>query len=572
MPDIQKLDSLLIAKIAAGEVIERPVSVVKELIENAIDANSTDIRIEVVDGGIESLMVSDDGIGMSELNMPMAFEHHATSKIRNDDDLFNIETLGFRGEALPSIASVAHVNMRSRVRESDFGFNIENSFGVLSNAHPSACQPGTEIIVSKIFDNLPARKKFQKSARSENIRIKGLIVRYMCAYPAIKFRLISDGKTILNSPGNGSLKDAVSECFGSEISSEFINVEFERDGHLVSGYISPTHLHRSNRQGMIFFVNGRSVNNLVLSRAFTEAYHGLIPQKRFPVGILNLDVPFDEIDVNAHPAKTEVRFLREAQIFSNIQRAVRENISQFSGIGSVQSVSHGTSPTPEKTHESVYRQFDMMRQDYSVESVDTREPIPGGIFRATLKDLHVLGQVKSTFIVGETSSGVYLIDQHAAHERIVFDKLNDDINQLDQTPQILLEPIHLELNAEQLEYFNENETYLKAAGVIAEYFGDNSFLIRAIPQSIALSGSRNFIEDLLFQLEDMKSGIPNYSLLATIACHASIRAGQRLPMQEMESLVRELANTTSPHTCPHGRPTVLELTNYFLDRSFGRAK
>ena len=572
MAKIGKLDSLLIAKIAAGEVIERPVSVVKELIENSIDANSTDIRIEVVDGGAECLIVSDDGTGISESDMPMAFEHHATSKISKDEDLFKIESLGFRGEALPSIASVAHMKMLSRVHESDFGYQLENVFGTPSTIQPSACQPGTEITVSNIFENLPARKKFQKSARSENIKIKDLIVRYMCAYPAIKFRLISNGKTILNSPGNGNVKDAVTECFGSEIANEFINVEFERDGHHISGYISPTHLHRSNRQGMIFFVNGRSVNNLILSRAFTEAYHGLIPEKRFPVGILSLDVPFDEIDVNAHPAKTEIRFLRESQIFSNIQRSVRENVSEFSGITSIQNISPMTKQSPANIGENFDTQLDMIRHNIAERDSDIRQQVSGGVYRATLRDINVLGQVKLTYIVGETRSGVYLIDQHAAHERIIFDKLNNDINQYEQTPQVLLEPIHLELNAEQFEYFHENESRLKAAGVIAEYFGDNSFLIRAIPQSIAVSGSRNFIEDLLFQLEDMQSGIPNYSLIATIACHSSIRAGQRLPMQEMVSLVRELENTTSPHTCPHGRPTVLELTNYFLERSFGRAK
>lgn len=572
MPIIQKLHPLLIAKIAAGEVIERPVSVIKELIENAIDAKATDIRVEVFAGGSESLIVSDDGSGIEESEMALAFEHHATSKIMNDSDLFQIKTLGFRGEALPSIASVARVKMLSRVSGSNFGYQLENAFGLLSEVTVSACQPGTQISVSNIFDNLPARKKFQKTSRSENIKIKDIIIKYTCAYPSTKFRLILDGKTILNSPGNGNLKDAITGCFGSEISSELINVDFERDGHQISGYVSPTHIHRSNRQGMIFFVNGRSVNNLLLSRSLTEAYHGLIPEKRFPLGVLNLTIPFDELDVNAHPAKTEIRFLRESQIYVNLQRAVRENISQFSGIAPIQRTPEPFNASISSPVESPANQGNMLKNLPEFQDTDHTVNAPGSLYRDVLRDMHIIGQVKLTYIVGETASGIYLVDQHAAHERITFDKLNRNIKEDGEVPQVLLQPIHLELTSEQFEYFSENKSQLEANGIIAEHFGDTSFLIRAIPHSIAVSGSQNFIEDILDQLGSTLGGIPNYSLIATIACHSSIRAGQRLPMQEMISLISELSTTDNPHTCPHGRPTVLELNNYFLEKSFGRVK
>tara|TARA_A100001037_G_scaffold292926_1_gene308886 strand:- start:9189 stop:10949 length:1761 start_codon:yes stop_codon:yes gene_type:complete len=586
MPDIHKLDPLLISKIAAGEVIERPASVVKELIENSIDAGSTEIRVNITAGGSQLLIVSDNGTGMSANNMRMAFEHHATSKIYTVDDLFGICTLGFRGEALPSVGSVAHVTMLSRLQGTDFGNQLVNSFGVLSDVQPSGCQPGTQISVSNIFDNLPPRKKFQKSTRSENMKIKELIVRYICAYPGIKFRLTSDDKNVLDSSGNGNLEDVLSVCFGPELSGQFIRVDFERDNHKLYGFISPGHLHRSNRQGMIFFVNGRLVNNALLTRALTEAYHGLIPDKRFPMGLLNITMPMDVIDVNAHPSKTEVRFLRESQIYSYIQRAVREHVSQFAGVAPIRDSQKDKSIYGSEVNFGRDTQFNMqyeinlkrddqfdMQNNTSIEDIEIHEQYDSpGLFRTTLRNMHVVGQVRSTYIVGESGSSVYLIDQHAAHERIVFDKLSSEAAQQQQAPQVLLEPIRFELSGDQSEYILNNKDQLESLGIVADFFGENSFLIRAIPKSIATSSSQNFVEDLLLQISAHSMGLPNYALMATVACHSSIRAGQRLPLSEMESLLAQLADTPNPHTCPHGRPTVLEMTQYFLDRSFGRIK
>jgi DNA mismatch repair protein MutL len=566
MSEIKKLSPLLITQIAAGEVIERPASVIKELLENSIDADSLHITIEIQDGEKNFIKVSDNGIGIERKYLTLAFEHHATSKISVESDLHSIATLGFRGEALPSIASISHVSLISRVKDEEFGYLVDNDFGVMSDLKITPCQIGTQIIVTKLFKNVPARLKFQKSLRSEHLQIKNLIVRYACAYPQIKLILIINGKQIFNSPGNNNLQETLITCLGKEISSQMLLLDYSREDYVVEGYISPVHLHRSNRQSMIFFVNNRLIQNPILARAFTEAYHGLMPERRFPVGVINIIVPHSDVDVNAHPAKTEVRFLYESKIFSTLQRAVRGSISALSSVAPISS--QGMNNTLHINNES-YSQLNM---DSGLRDITAQNnPIPNdGQFREILDHLHVIGQGRTTYILAECSQGIYLIDQHAAHERVKFDQLNSNSITGANNSQMLLEPIHLPLNDAQNGFFAINKLYLKNKGMVVEDFGGNSILVRSIPVGISLDSSENFISDLLEQLMNPSGRIPQYQILATIACHSSIRAGQKLSLREMEELVEQLKSTDNPRTCPHGRPTVLELKNYFLDRSFGR--
>ena len=572
---IRVLQPHVVAKIAAGEVVERPASVVKELVENSLDAGASHITVEVEAGGVNMVRVSDDGHGIAPAEMTLAFQRHATSKIADFDDLESVTTLGFRGEALPSIAAVSRVNLFSRTADSDVGQELQARWGETSPPAPAGGPVGTTITVSDLFDNVPARRKYLRSAGAEASRIADLITRLALAFPEVQFRLRQDGRETLLSLGNGSGSDALVAVYGAQVAEGMLRAEYklEDEDYSIAGYVSAPSLHRANRTYMTFLVNRRLVQSRTLSYALEEAYQGFLPQRRYPIAVLSLQVPPHQVDVNVHPAKREVRFTHEGRAFSLIQRAVREALV-------------GSSPIPEVRFE------DFMSPSSSGETARAMAffPMAGPVgasdashFPGTLEGsgpardmrthlplLRVVGQVQDTYVVAEGPDGLYLLDQHAAHERVVYDRLIAGSGSGRQ-PRPLLQPQPAELTPSQEEMMRTHGDLLNQYGFIIEPFGDRSYLVRAVPEVASGADPAKALVEVL-DLAALQGGLRDReeAVTASIACHSAVRAGQRLTQQEMEELVTQLDQADNPHTCPHGRPTMVHLSAHHLEREFGR--
>ena len=567
------------AKIAAGETIERPSSVVKELVENSLDASSTQVIIEVRGGGTQLIRVTDNGCGIPADEAELAFGRHATSKISGIPDLDSIATLGFRGEALPSIASVARMSLLTRPHDSPAGREVELRQGEVVRSGAKGCPPGTSVTVQGLFEDLPARRKFLKSPSAETARISDLVSRYALAFPEIRFQLLVDGRNSLTSPGNSSLADALVSVYGAETSRGMLEASWDDgedtgNGYGVRGFISAPSLHRANRSYITLLVNRRWIQSPLLSYALSECYQGFLPERRHPIAVLNLSVPLAEVDVNVHPAKREVRFRYEDRVFAALQRSVRSTLV-------------ATSPVPEMRLPSTPA-FDMRaearpagaglfgagspigRQEGDLPlfpPVDRTSPTPV----EAMSSLRILGQVRNTYLVAEGQDGMYLIDQHAAHERVLFEKVRGEV--ADRTPQAqaLLEPVAVELSPSQEELVRVNMGLLERYGFILEPFGERTYLLRSLPSVTRDSDPGKALLEVL----DMTAyeGLvkeQEEALAASIACHSAVRAGKVLSPQEMDAMVRQLEVCDSPHTCPHGRPTMVHLSSHHLEREFGR--
>ena len=460
---ISVLPPELANRIAAGEVVERPASVVKELVENSLDAGASTVVVEIQAGGITQARVVDDGQGIPTSEAELAFHRHATSKLETQDQLEAIATLGFRGEALPSIAAVSRMVMTTRTRESEGGHRVALRWGELVRSGPQGCPPGTTVEVEDLFGNLPARRKFLKSNATEAGRVHELVSRYALAFPHVRFQLLVDGRSVLTTPGNSRPRETLLAIFGNEVAEGMLDVlgEDPDSGYRVEGFASPPSVHRANRTYMSFFVNHRWVQSRMLSFSLEEAYHGLLPDKRYPLAALNLSLPYGDVDVNSHPAKREVRFHQEGKVFSTLQRAVRAALVADSpvpqmhiGAGRpVGGVPRGVDGTASFFSRGAFA-FGGPREDYSPppDAAAPRQPPPA---------LKVVGQVKLTYIVAEGPDGMYLVDQHAAHERVLFDHLCRGA--ADQVPQSqpLLEPTTVELTTGQVDVLDANTAYLK---------------------------------------------------------------------------------------------------------------
>ena len=567
---IKVLPPDLASKIAAGEVIERPASVVKELVENSLDAGASRIVVEVAGGGTERIRVTDDGEGITPSELETAFARHATSKLQSQEQLDAIATLGFRGEALPSIAAVSRLTMTTRPPQSGSGQRIAIDWGIRSANGAQGCPVGTTVEVSDLFGNMPARRKFLKSNSTETGRVQELVARYALAYPAVAFQLVSDGRRSLTSSGNGQARETLLAVYGSEAAEDMLEVHGEdpENGYGVDGFISAPNLHRSNRTYMAFFVNRRWIQSRMLSFALEEAYHGLLPERRFPLAAINLTVPYSDVDVNSHPAKREVRFHQEGKVFSALQRTVRAALIADSPVPPLQSPSGSSSamnPYP------VGSQSYFPRTVFSGQQQGTFSgPVDAAASIAAPPPLKVVGQVKLTYIVAEGPDGMFLVDQHAAHERILFDRIQAK-EDVERPAERLLEPAMVDLSPAQLEVLQKNQEMLTHYGYRLEPFGVDSYLVRAVPSILSEQdpgqGLLNVLdmvafEGLLRQQEDI--------LAASIACHSAIRAGKSLSEAEMRSLLEQLEAATNPHTCPHGRPTMLHFSSFHMEREFGR--
>ena len=573
---IKVLSPDLAAKIAAGEVVERPASVVKELVENSIDAGASQITVEVKAGGVELVKVIDDGHGIPTEEVAIAFQRHATSKIENQEQLDAIATLGFRGEALPSIAAVSRTVITTRQPLNPGGSRLELLWGEPVSSGAQGCPPGTAVEVSDLFGNLPARRKFLRSSSAETSRIQELVSRYALVFPGIRLQLVVDGRTSFTSPGNGLPREALLAVYGPQAATAMLEVHGEdsETGYQVDGFAGAPSLTRANRSYMTFFVNRRWVQSRMLSFAVEEAYMGLLQVKRYPLAALNISIPYEAVDVNAHPSKREVRFLEESRVFSTVQRAVRAVLVADSPVPSLAPPTDSDYPAAVGPSFFPRSAFGGVRNGGG--RPDLQSGFPGGPADAAAPlqpapPLKVVGQLKLTYIVAEGPGGMFLVDQHAAHERVLFDRICQKSPGGEPLFQPLLEPLPVELNPAQVETLKTNSEALELYGFRLEPFGDGSYLLRAVPTIFGEGDPAKALldvldmtafEGLVRQKEDVTA--------ASIACHGAIRAGKSLTEPEMVALLEQLEATPNPHTCPHGRPTMVHFSSHHMEREFGR--
>jgi len=539
---IKVLSPDLAAKIAAGEVVERPASVIKELVENSIDAGASQITVEIKSGGVELLKVIDDGHGIPPEEVAVAFQRHATSKIDSQEQLDAIATMGFRGEALPSIAAVSRTVLTTRQPLEPGGFRMELLWGELVSSGSQGSPPGTTVEVFDLFGNLPARRKFLRSASAETSRIQELVSRYALVFPGIRFQLVVDGRTSFTSPGNGVPREALLAVYGPQAATGMLEVHSEdsASGYQVDGFASAPSLTRANRTYMTFFVNRRWVQSRMLSFAVEEAYTGLLQVRRYPLASLNISIPYEDVDVNAHPAKREVRFRDESRVFSTVQRAVRAVLVADSPVPSL------ASPSPDYAEPAASSFFPRsafggVRHGGGMSDFSGSAPADAAVSRQPAPPLKVVGQLKLTYIVAEGSEGMFLVDQHAAHERVLFDRICQKTSEQEPQSQPLLEPVSVELTPGQGDTLRTNLEALENYGFQLEPFGDGSYLLRAVPAIFGEGDPAKALldvldmtafEGLVRQKEDV--------MAASIACHGAIRAGKSLTEPEMVALLEQL--------------------------------
>ena len=574
------------ARIAAGEVIERPASVVKELIENSLDASSSSIRINTVQGGLDSISIADNGNGISKSEMVLVFERFATSKVETLHDLDSICSLGFRGEAMYSISSVSKVELVSSTDLDTRGSRIVFRNGELIEHVDSAANPGTIVTVSGLFRNFPARRKFLRSQAAESGRIATLVQKYAMIRPDVAFELIQQNSRPFNTAGSRNLREVLAVIYGHGFASEFLEIDVndsqdEWEGPTVTGLIGTPSQNRSNRTHINIFVNGRWIQNRTISFAFEQAYYGFMAERRFPVGVLDIRVPVCDVDVNVHPAKAEVRFKNENHIFSVIQQSVRRTLIQSAP---VPIVSSRKQPTPSYSRNltsldpSAFWPSSMNPEPRSDDSTfsESAKIFEENVYRKktfadTLPVLRVLGQVKNTYITAEGPDGIYVVDQHAAHERIVFEQVVDRARDGKKEMQTLLEPVSVVLEEHQTDVLKENYEIFDKLGMVLEFFGPDTYLIRSVPIVLSEADPTDSLIEVLNVLSD---GLPFESweekAAYSVACHGAIRAGKSLSLGEMQALLRQLEYCRQPQSCPHGRPTMINVSVSNLEKEFGR--
>jgi len=573
---IRILSEDLIAKIAAGEVVERPAAVVKELMENSIDAGATSIVVDVRAGGMESIRVMDDGCGMSKEDALLATERYATSKVQKEEDLYAIRTLGFRGEALPSIASVSKMRLITRDCASQVGTEVYREAGVNVRVADAGSPVGTSVEVRNLFYNTPGRRRFLKSIGTEFLHIHRVVDQMALSKPDIQFRLIHDGREVLNVPKTAELSIRIEAILGRETYEELIPVEFQDETISLRGYIGRPTLTLSTTRSIFSYVNDRLVRDRTVNRSIFDAYRTLIPRDRYPIAILFMDLSPHHIDVNVHPTKREIRFRDQEKVYRSIHLALQsrlkavpgnERISraiesywQEKGVGGgigEQREKYG--PTEDKGAEKsfVFPEF-------------SREAERGGLYSSLLP----LGQIGGTYIVCQGPKGMVLIDQHAAHERILFEKLRRQLENAAVVRQVLLFPLTVEVSHAEEHILGAYKDQLDALGMEIEAFGGNTFVVKSVPQVVAGEGVESLVKDIMGELASEGRSLQEDALteriLSVMACHGAIRANRVLRDEEMQALLRDLDGIDFASTCPHGRPIFSEIDYRELDKMFKR--
>jgi len=591
MGRVHTLPEAVINHIAAGEVIERPASVVKELVENALDAQARSIKVLVQGGGTELIQVDDDGLGMDTADAVHCFTRHATSKINTLEDLDAITTLGFRGEALPSIAAVSRLQLISRCQPEPLGTRVVFAGGTLLEVEACGAPAGTSIRVSELFYNTPARRKFLKHPATEASHIAHWCTTLALAAPAVHVTLHLNGRRHIQAPPAAGLGERLEMLFGAGFQEHVLQVEDHSPDAQVYGYIARATVHRATRRQQFFFVNGRAVQNRMLSHALYEAYRTLLPRDRHPVACVFLTLPASEVDVNVHPAKLEVRFRQEARLYDRVRRLFQQRLHDSVagpgvGLPSALQAFGPAGPAPPAVP--------MLWPAPTTLAAPQEEPRLGRPTPGPAQELHLyagypeagrailegtpLGQLHNTYIILQYSGGVFLVDQHAAHERVLYERLRARLHNGALEAQQVLFPATFELGATDPEWVASCLPRLAALGFSLEHFGGTTYRLPSVP---ALLAERDYAAALLDVLEVLRAPAPDESgaeglprvfhpLLTVMACHGAIRAHQRLHDDEIRALMHDLAGTTMPFTCPHGRPVLLHIALAEIEKKFLR--
>ncbi|MEX2143919.1 MAG: DNA mismatch repair endonuclease MutL [Anaerolineales bacterium] len=565
---IRVMPKELASQIAAGEVVERPASVVKELVENALDAGAGYIRIRVEGGGQRLIEVTDDGKGIPAAELPLALQRHATSKLSRVEDLASIRTLGFRGEALAAMASVARLTLVSRPPESQAAARLLADGGHTGEVEATGAPQGTSVRVDELFYNIPARRKFLKSENTERRYISNLVARYALAYPGVRFSLEIDHKPILNTSGNGDRREVLAALYDSGVARRLLLVDATGEENEVQGFISPLDLTRGTRSELTFFVNGRWVQDQSLSAAALQAYRGLLMVGRFPIVVLFIQVPTELVDVNVHPTKAEVRFAERERVFSTVQRAIRRALLAYSPLPSLEPVQPGLAwrPLAAPTEPDPVDEMEETAQEMQP-TIQPQAPLPG----SGVPLLRLVGQVGTAYLVAEGPDGLYLVDQHAAHERVLFERFQSQRGKVGS--QALLEPAILQLSPAQSDLLQGQLPVLAELGFEVELFGPHTYKVRAIPSLLVGSDPETALRAVVEDFEEDETPLEkerDARLVARICKRAAVKAGQTLALEEQRQLLNDLEACSSPRTCPHGRPTMIHLSIELLEKQFGR--
>ena len=618
---IHLLDEKTINQIAAGEVVERPVNAVKEMVENSIDANASEIEVEIADGGITYIRVTDNGSGMDKEDAEMSIIRHATSKISTVDNIFHISSLGFRGEALASIAAVSKCTLTTRQKDNSEGIQLDIESGKITDSKIVGAPVGTTIEVRELFYNVPARKKFLKTERTEAGRINTIIGKMALSHPTIAFRLINNGRVVIETPGNGRLLDAVTSLYGIDVSNEMFTVEHSSDMYFLDGMISKPSLLKSSRQYQTIIVNHRIVESSLISKAIDNAYHSLLPKTGYPVCIIKLTVPPESIDINVHPQKREIKFEDEKEIFRLVYHAVLKTLTAQSEAAEIateitytpkhESVDEkdiniknfennyystkkgndfvnlywkdATDTYNNKTQENHYEKRNEynpendLKKIYSensiLENFQNNEKQSERLFEDIKKEELVipLGQVANCFIICVKGKELFIIDQHAAHERVRYDKLAEHAESI--PVQNILIPRLITMDKQDIELFEERRKDIERLGIIFEQAGIDVIRITGAPEDFSESDMERVIYDLLIAFNSQSEPSPEtlrHRMMAYAACRGAIKAGDVLNIRQMKELISDLFMTSRPFVCPHGRPTIIKFTPEELGKLFKR--
>lgn len=634
--EVKLLDQNTANQIAAGEVVEKPASVVKELVENALDAGAGKIDVTIFEGGTQYIRVADDGSGMTEANAKLAVLRHATSKIRAAEDLMSLHTLGFRGEALPSIASVSNFQLLTRPSDEEFATSIRIDGGEQTECQQTGGQAGTTVIVENLFFNVPARRKFLRTNTTEGRYINELLTRLALSRPDVRFKLVSNDKEVLSTPGNGSLFDAVTALYGKKVSDELLKVDFTGTDVKITGYIGKPTLLKGTRQWQTFMVNGRIINNRMMSKAIDHAYQSQVPKSGFPFAVLMVEVDTHTIDVNVHPQKSEIKFSDDSVIYKAMYKALTDALTKpmsakpqqaldllpdselavFKPVGQgiiadgmpmpkQQSVpkpapvqqpkpayadifktAPAYEPQPEPVQSEVWKQVEYTYTPPKTEPVYTinevreefkkQDEVSANVIGFTdtnneTESIWPIGQVDKTFIIAQSEDTLYLIDQHAAHERILYDKFVNAHNNI--PAQTMLMPLYIDVTAHDTEIIEKHREDFSRLGVDIEPAGETLLRVSSLPTDIKADGAEDFIREITKMLSEMKNISPSdlrQNMLHMMACKAAIKAGEVLNMRQMRQLIIDLCNTEHPFTCPHGRPCMIEISSAELYKMFKR--
>jgi len=575
------------SQIAAGEVIERPASVVKELLENSLDAGAKAIDIAIEEAGKKLIEAADDGSGIPSSELELSVSRHATSKLVRSDDLFSISTLGFRGEALASIGSVSRMTITSRVQKEKEGARIRVEGGISGKPTKVGTTVGTTVRVEDLFYNVPARLKFLKTDVTERRTIDSLVTRYALAYPDKRFRLSEGKKVSLQTSGDGDRRTILASLYGVDVAKQMLEVMAEEDGYRLTGFISPTSLTRSNRKEITFFINGRWVHEISLNTALLQAYHTMLMVGRYPLTALFLEIDPHAVDVNVHPAKAEVRFRDSDKIFSFVQRSVRKALLAYSPVPNVASSLWGTTrtvPSSEERSSSVGLDWAIGHDeaiDRGPQTIDDGKMVDGQSSAIEIGQqsferiplMRLIGQIGGTYLVAEGPDGLYLIDQHAAHERVLFEKLMAQHEMKNIPSQALLNHEVVTVPPAAAQLLIPQLPVLQHFGFDVEEFGPNTFQVRAMPTLFMGSNAASALQALVEDFEEDETPLQNEveaRLAARVCKRMAVKGGQALTNEEQRALLTDLEACDSPRTCPHGRPTMIHAAVDMLERQFGR--